>query len=545
MNREGLARYPSLYEINTRVWLCRLSQEAGKPVTLADIDDATLDDLARRGFDWIWLLSVWQTGAASRLVSRSNPAWQAEFRSVLPDLTEEDISGSGFAIGAYEVDEALGGKAALAAFRARLAARGLRLMLDFAPNHTALDHPWVKAHPDFYVEGSEQALAAAPQNYRRVETDQGARILAYGRDPNFPGWPDTLQLDYANPALQAAKMAELLAIAEQCDGVRCDMAMLLLPEVFQRTWGRAPAPFWPTAIAAVRRAHPGFTFLAEAYWDLEWDLQQQGFDYCYDKRLYDRLHNADAGALRAHLAAGLDYQDRLARFLENHDEPRAAAIFPWPQHQAAAIVTYFAPGLRFFHQGQLDGRPRARAGAFVPRSGRGPGSGCRRLLRQAAGGAERTRHVSRRRLVVDPAPTGLGRQSDVAGFHLLCLASARRRRPRRRRQLLRSSGAMPSAVALQRLGRPPVPADRHDGQRSLRPRRQRLDRSGPLHRPRRLALQCLQVGRGRVVSWGYRISVVPTEAAARRGVVEGPHLVAEATEQVPPLRLAARRLRSG
>ena len=298
---------------------------------------------------------MWQTGAASRLVSRSNPAWQAEFRLVLPDLTAEDISGSGFAIGAYEVDGALGGKAALAAFRARLAARGLRLMLDFAPNHTALDHPWVKAHPDFYIEGDEQALAAAPQNYRRVETDRGARILAYGRDPNFPGWPDTLQLDYANPALQAAKTAELLAIAGQCDGVRCDMAMLLLPEIFRRTWGRAPAPFWPTAIAAVRRAHPGFTFLAEAYWDLEWDLQQQGFDYCYDKCLYDRLHNADAGALRAHLAAGLDYQDRLARFLENHDEPRAAAIFPWPQHRAAATVTYFAPGLRFFHQGQLTG----------------------------------------------------------------------------------------------------------------------------------------------------------------------------------------------
>jgi hypothetical protein len=133
------------------------------------------------------------------------------------------------------------------------------------------------------------------------------------------------------------------------------MAMLLLPEVFQRCWGLTPAPFWPKAIAAVRDAHPGFTFLAEAYWDLEWELQQQGFDYCYDKRLYDRLCHSGAGAIRAHLGAGLDYQDRLARFLENHDEPRAAAVFPWPRHQAAAIVTAFALGLRFFHQGQLDG----------------------------------------------------------------------------------------------------------------------------------------------------------------------------------------------
>ena len=355
MNREGLTRYPSLFEINTRVWLCRLSQQAGKPVTLADIDDATLDDLARRGFDWIWLLSVWQTGAASRAVSRSNPAWQAEFRAALPDLTEADICGSGFAISAYEVDEALGGQAALAALRARLAARGLRLMLDFVPNHTALDHPWVEARPDFYVQGSEQALAAAPENYYRVETQRGVRILANGRDPNFPAWPDTLQLDYAEPALQEARLAELLAIAGHCDGLRCDMAMLVLPAIFQRTWGVTPEPFWPKAIATVRRTHPGFTFLAETYWDLEGELQQQGFDYCYDKRLYDRLRHSDAGAVRAHLAAGLDYQDRLARFLENHDEPRAAASFPWPRHQAAAIVTYFAPGLRFFHHGQLAG----------------------------------------------------------------------------------------------------------------------------------------------------------------------------------------------
>src|SRR4029453_18077630 len=108
-------RYPSLFQINTRVWLRQLSRDAGKPATLADIDDRTLDGFAERGFDWIWLLSVWRTGAAARAVSRSNPAWQAEFRTALPDLTQDDICGSGFAISAYEVDEALGGKAALAA----------------------------------------------------------------------------------------------------------------------------------------------------------------------------------------------------------------------------------------------------------------------------------------------------------------------------------------------------------------------------------------------------------------------------------------------
>ena len=96
----SLPRYPSLFQINTRVWLRHLSREAGRSLTLADIDDSTIAGFAEKGFDWIWLLSVWQTGAAGRLVSRNNSTWRAEFKDVLPDLTEDDICGSGFAIGA-------------------------------------------------------------------------------------------------------------------------------------------------------------------------------------------------------------------------------------------------------------------------------------------------------------------------------------------------------------------------------------------------------------------------------------------------------------
>lgn len=351
-----MPRYPSLLEVNTRPWLRSLSPDPARPIGLAGVPDAVLDGVQRQGFDWIWLLSVWRVGPLSRAVSREKGTpWYDECRRALPDLTEADICGSGFAIAGYEVNEALGGAAALAEFRARLAERGIKLMLDFVPNHTGLDHPWVKTRPDLYMQGDEAALAAAPGNYWQVEADQGPLILAHGRDPNYPGWTDTLQLNYANPALQAAQIENLQAVAGMCDGLRCDMAMLLLPEVFQRTWGMTPEPFWPKAIAAVRQAHPGFTFMAEVYWDLEWTLQQQGFDYCYDKRLYDRLGHAGVPEIHAHFVAGLDYQDRLARFLENHDEPRAAATFPWAKHQAAAIVTFLAPGLRFFQDGQLTG----------------------------------------------------------------------------------------------------------------------------------------------------------------------------------------------
>jgi hypothetical protein len=353
------ARYPSLYQINTRVWLTGLARELGRPVTLDDVPDAALDRLADLGFDWVWLLSVWQTGEAGRRVSRSNADWRREFEATLPDLTEDDIAGSGFAITAYTVAGQLGGNQALARMRERLRARGLRLMLDLVPNHTGLDHPWVDQHPDYYVRGTEEDLARAPGNYTRIpRAGGGSLILAHGRDPYFPGWPDTLQLDYANPALQNAMIGELLAIAGLCDGVRCDMAMLVLPDVFERTWGRPSQPFWPRATDEVRERWPGFCFMAEVYWDLEWTLQQQGFDYTYDKRLYDRLREGHAKPVREHLHAGLDYQDKLARFLENHDEPRAAATFAPDVHQAAAVLTYLSPGLRFFHQGQFEGRTR-------------------------------------------------------------------------------------------------------------------------------------------------------------------------------------------
>jgi len=350
--------YPALYQINTRVWLTELSRSLRRPATLDDIPDAELDRIAKLGFDWVWFLSVWQTGLAGQRISRLDPEWRKEFQHTLPDLCDADIPGSGFAITGYTVHEHLGGNAALARLRERSRRRGLRLMLDFVPNHTGLDHPWVDEHPEYYIQGTESDLAREPKNYTRVKCKNGDRIFAHGRDPYFPGWPDTLQLNYGNPATQKAMAAELKKIAAQCDGVRCDMAMLILPDVFQRTWGIRPEPFWPNATQQVRAASPEFVFMAEVYWDLEWTLQQQGFDYAYDKRLYDRLRERHASPVRAHLLAGLDYQNKLARFLENHDEPRAAATFPSGMHEAAAVITFLTPGLRFFHQGQSEGRTK-------------------------------------------------------------------------------------------------------------------------------------------------------------------------------------------
>jgi glycosidase len=352
------SHYPSLYQINTRVWLTELSGKLGRRATLDDIPDAELDRLAELGFDWVWFLSVWQTGPAAQAISRANPEWRKEFQETLPDLREEDIAGSGFAIQNYTVHRDLGGDAALARLRQRMQQRGLKLILDFVPNHMAPDHPWIAEQPEYFIHGSETDLARSPQNYCRVQTKNGPVVLAYGRDPYFDGWPDTLQLNYGNPQLQQAMIGELESIAGQCDGVRCDMAMLILPDVFESTWGIRAELFWPKATESVRRKQPNFQFMAEVYWDMEWTMQQQGFDYAYDKRLYDRLREGHALPVREHFQAGLDYQSKLARFLENHDEPRAASAFAPGMHEAAAVITFLAPGLRFFHQGQFEGRSK-------------------------------------------------------------------------------------------------------------------------------------------------------------------------------------------
>ncbi len=359
--------FPSLFQINTRIALQELSQRLGRPAWLADIPDAFLDRWAEMGFDWIWFLGLWQTGALAREVSRRNPEWQDELRGLLPDFTIDDVSGSPFAIEQYVLHRDFGPGEGLVALRERLRARNMNLLVDFVPNHTAPDHPWVHEHPEYYIAGNDELLHAQPQNYARISAS-APRVLAYGRDPYFPGWPDTLQLNYRHAGLRSAMTQELLRLADIADGVRCDMAMLVLPDIIARTWGAlstpsdgsAPvdAPFWPEAIGAVRRKRPDFLFMAEVYWDLEYVLQQQGFDYTYDKRYYDRLRARDAQAVRGHLWADPEFQRRSARFLENHDEPRAAEVFPRDVHKAAAVLTFFVPGLRFFHEGEFEGRRR-------------------------------------------------------------------------------------------------------------------------------------------------------------------------------------------
>jgi glycosidase len=350
-------KHPVIYEINAWTWLRGLGRKCRRRVTLGTVPMEEWDALAAWGFDAVWLMGVWERSPVGIQVARAHQALQADFRRALPDFTSEDVVGSPYCVHRYVVDEHLGGPEELVAARWALANRGMRLVLDFVPNHVAQDHPWILAHPEYFIRGSGEDLARPPAEF----FEAGGTVFACGRDPFFPPWTDVAQLNAFHPGLRRAVIDTLDGVGKQCDGLRCDMAMLIINRVFEQTWGHRPGArpaeeYWREVIGAVRTRHPDLLFMAEAYWDLEWELQQQGFEFCYDKRLYDRLEHGSAEAVQLHLSGDPAYQNKLVRFIENHDEPRAAAIFsPW-KSRAAAVAIATLPGAKLLHEGQFEGR---------------------------------------------------------------------------------------------------------------------------------------------------------------------------------------------
>ena len=350
--------HPLLYQINTRCWLQDLSARHKRDVTLATVPEQEFAFWQKSGFTHIWLMGVWTTGARSREIALNHPDLRREYDAVLPGWKAADVAGSPYSIADYVVPKLLGGDDALKVFRTKLNALGIKLILDFVPNHLGLDHAWVNTQPELFVQSAKLLDGTF-----EVKTPTGTRWIANGKDPYFAPWTDVAQLDYRSTATRSAMRKLILSIAAKCDGVRCDMAMLLLNDVFAKTWAHLPhdgpklaGEFWPDAIKEVKRAQQGFIFMAEVYWGLEGRLQSLGFDFTYDKALYDDLiwrHHAEAQ--QKLLSAPTDYVTRSIHFLENHDEPRVAGKLSPIEHRAAALAILGLPGMRFLHEGQLTG----------------------------------------------------------------------------------------------------------------------------------------------------------------------------------------------
>jgi len=350
--------HPHLYEINTWVWLEQLSARAGRFISLENVPDSEWDRLAELGFDIVWLMGVWQRSSASRRIMMADPANRATYDRVLPGWQDSDIIGSPYAVAQYVPDPRVGTWSSLDSVREKLRARGIALFLDFVGNHTALDAPWTLDHPEFYVQGTQQDFDRDPGCFHHIDTARGPVFIALGRDPYIPPWKDVAQLNYFLPQLRAAQIESLRTISAHCDGVRCDMAMLQLTDIFAKIWGhllRGAAPpekeFWAEAHAAL----PELALLAEAYWGTESRLIDLGFSFVYNKEMYDAVRDVHPQDIQRLLTRDANYQSHLARFLDNHDEQACARVFGKERLSGVGTLIGTLPGMRFYYQGELEG----------------------------------------------------------------------------------------------------------------------------------------------------------------------------------------------
>jgi len=368
-------RLSPLFEMNTRTWKSTRDAEGVLHVGgFSRITSEDLNTLKSEGFNALWLMGIWAIGPKVRHLSRRYG---------------QDFVGSPYAISDYRVSTDLGTPEEFDALIDRTHEAGLHVIVDFVPNHMGIDSQWLNAHPEYFIHKviapGEMGLSDSeleqrypshfayhapsyPENGRRVPK---TIMVAYGRDPYFYPWIDTAQLDYAQPVVRQKMIEVLCDMARRVDGVRCDMAMLVLREQVKNhrhpdmPWDRfnalMPQEFWTEAIPAVKRVNPDFVFIAETYWSMEGYLQKLGFDYTYNKPLYEAIagafHGGHAEGLMNFLRMlGTEFLSRSVHFLENHDEERAMNALGEERQRAAAALLCTLPGVSLIYQGQREGK---------------------------------------------------------------------------------------------------------------------------------------------------------------------------------------------
>ncbi len=353
----------NIYEINTRVWLKRFSNGNGR-ARLKDVPKDYWLKLKELGIDLVWLMGIWKTNEESIEVYCFDENLVNEYSKTLKDFKREDVIGSPYSIDSYEINPQLGTEQDLLELKEYLNSLNIKLILDFIPNHFSVYSKYVKENPGFFLTVNEDFYNRDSHTYFRSVFDNKI-FLAHGRDPFFPAWQDTVQLNHFSDETRKFMINNLVKISKFCDGVRCDMAMLVLNNVFDNTWSgvltnwnysKPQEEFWQQAIPEIRKINEDFIFIAETYWDLEWELQKLGFDFTYDKKLFDRLNAGNVYEIKGHLTAENDYQNKSVRFIENHDEQRVIKLFEIEKAKAAAVIISTITGLTFYHDGQFEGK---------------------------------------------------------------------------------------------------------------------------------------------------------------------------------------------
>ncbi len=354
---------PSMFEINTRVWLKKFSGE-NPNFTISDVPSSYWDYLKEKGIDYIWLMGIWKTSPIAAKKYAFEPNLVKNYKSVLRNWAPKDVIGSPYAIDVYDIDESLGSIEDLLDVKLKLNNRGMKLILDYVPNHFSAETILLQTHQDIFLYTTEEHFQHDKHTYFKPFENEDC-YFAHGRDPFFPAWQDTVQVNYFSITARDFMANTLMQLTDICDGLRCDMAMLALNNVFQNTWSsnlnqlgfeKPEDEFWKTAIDLVRKKRDDFIFIAEVYWDLEWEMQQLGFNYTYDKKLTDRLKDGHAQDIRGHLNATADYQSKSLRFIENHDENRSITSLGVNKAKAAAVIISTICGMHFYFDGQFEGK---------------------------------------------------------------------------------------------------------------------------------------------------------------------------------------------
>ena len=359
-NDNLLPKYPNILQVSTRPWLYGLSLKYNKKIsTLESIPDEVLEDIQSKGFDMLWIMGIWSLGTVGLEHDKTEPTRLENYKKLLPDFTLDDVIGSPYSIKEYTANREIcpNGDEDIKTFRMKLNKYNIKLMLDFVPNHTSIDSPQTKDNIDYYIRAPKEMKE--PYDEKRFLKNG----IAFAGIKGIVYWTDVAQLNYWNPKTVRFQIDNLKKVASLCDGIRCDVAQILINDNFGsnweeelKSWGwtKPEKEFWDIAIKEVKNEFPNTIFLSESYGDVYKELIKEGFDYCYDKDLLDKFVKEDIKVIKEYIEGNKNYNDHLCHFLENHDHNRAMELFKEDANKAktVGIAVYTVPGMRFFFQDQ-------------------------------------------------------------------------------------------------------------------------------------------------------------------------------------------------